>query len=220
MTSCSSLQNFLPVPTALETALALKDILNSSSFKAIKTLSKMSNGGGPAALLPDELQPVLSTLKTLGLGEDVDKITRQIGNASAIAAEESALIMKDAISQVKFKDAANIVLTGGDAATSVLKNAMYGTVKKRYVSKLDDELGKTEALQYWGPAKAAYNLFSKEKVEGGMSDFIAERAVDAIFLGMGVEEKKTRVNYQKLGSTVVNKVFDYYSKQKNYNKGS
>ena len=43
---------------------------------------------------------------------------------------------------------------------------------------------------------------------------MAERAVDAIFLGMGKQEKNIRTDYKSLGSAVVTKVFDYYSQKK------
>lgn len=213
LSSCSTLKNFLPEPSVLETVTALRKILDNSALKTIAKMSKMKDGG-VEALIPEEIRPIFSTMKTLGLGKEIDPIMDAIGKASAIAVDESAAIMKDAIKKVKFKDAAKIVLTGGDAATTVLKEAMYGTVKQRYSSLLNDELQKQDALQYWAPAKSAFNLFAKKKVEGEMSDFLAEKAVDGMFLTMGAEEKDTRKSYKKLGSTVVNKVFDYYTKKK------
>ena len=63
-------------------------------------------------------------------------------------------------------------------------------------------------------ATSAYNLFAKDKVEADMSDFLSERAVDAVFLGMANQEKIIRGDYTKLGDAVVTKVFDYYTKNK------
>jgi len=209
--SCKTLSTMIS-PTTFETVAALKEVMNSSAFKAIQKINSLNSGG--TGVLPEQLQPVLSTLKAVGLGDEIDQINQQIGKASQIAAKESALIMKDAISEVSFTDAAAVVLGGGDAATSVLKQKMYGSVKKRYSSRLDQELGKTDAHTYWSTASAAYNLFAKEKVNSSLSDFLAERAVDAAFIGMGVEEKKIRTDYKSLGSSVVTKVFDYYGKNK------
>ncbi len=208
--SCKTLATMIS-PTSFETVAALKEVLNSSAFKALKRINSLNDGG--TGLLPSQLQPVLSTLKTLGLGTEIDQVTRHISNASQVVGKESALIMKDAIADVSFTDAASVVVSGGDAATSVLKQKMYGSVKKRYSTRLDQELGKTDALKYWPMAAGAYNLFAKEKVDSSLSDFLAERAVDAAFLGMGVEEKKIRTDYKSLGSSVVTKVFDYYGKK-------
>ena len=212
-TSCNTLKNFLVEPTSLETITALKEVLNSSSFKAIGKLKQMQNGG-VMALLPPELGPVLNTLKTLGIGEDIDVVTKQIEKASLIVAEESTAIMKDAISEVKFGDAVAIVIGGEDAATQVLRNAMYGSVKKRYSTRLDQELEKAEVNQYWGMAAGAYNIFAKEKIDDKLSDFMAERAVDGLFIAMGKEEKDIRTDPASLGKAVVTKVFDYYEKKK------
>ncbi len=209
--SCKTLTTLIS-PTSFETVAALKEVMNSSAFRAIQTINSL-NGGAESAL-PASLKPVLNTLKALGLGGEIDKINQHVANASRIAGKESALIMKDAIAEVTFQDAAAVVLSGGDAATTVLKEKMYGSVTKRYSARLDQELNKTDALKYWGTAAEAYNLFASKKVDSSLSDFLAKRAVDAAFLGMGVEEKKIRTDYKSLGSSVVTKVFDYYGSKK------
>jgi len=174
LSSCSSLQQIITEPTSLETISAVKEVLNSSAFRAVKTLRKLNKEG----------------------------------------VDESAGIIEDAVKELKFKDAVKIVVGGENAATSALRQAMYGSVKKRYSSRLETELGKSEITQYWPVAANAYNLFAKKKVDGSLSDFMAERAVDALFIGMGKEESKIRKDPKKLGKAVVTKVFDYYQKKK------
>jgi len=213
LSSCSTLNKFGIAPTGLESLNAVKQLMDSSAFRAVKVLNKMNAAGGIEGLLPKELMPVLGTLKTLGVGKEVDMITEKIGGISKLVAGESAGIMKDAISSIKIKDAVGVVLGGEDAATMLLKNAMYGSVKKRYSERLDTELGKTEVPQYWPMATGAYNLFAKDKVDSDLSGFLAERAVDALFLTMGKEEKQIRKDPKKLQSAVVTKVFDYYQKK-------
>lgn len=213
LSSCSSLQQIITEPTSLETISAVKEVLNSSAFRAVKTLRKL-NKEGVDGFLPPELKPVLGTLKSLGLEKEMDKANKKIGAVSKIMADESAGIIEDAVKELKFKDAVKIVVGGENAATSALRQAMYGSVKKRYSSRLETELGKSEITQYWPVAANAYNLFAKKKVDGSLSDFMAERAVDALFIGMGKEESKIRKDPKKLGKAVVTKVFDYYQKKK------
>lgn len=208
-TSCSVLSELNLQPSMFETISALKKILNSSTFKAIKTIKDL-NDSGVEGLLPEEMAPVLKTLKTVGYGDEIDKVTSQIKSVSAVAVKESEGILADAIKELKFEDAVSVVLGGEDAATEVLRQAMYASVKKRYSARLDAELEGTEALKYWPIASGAYNMFAKKKVNGSISDLLAEKAVDALFLTMGKEEKKIRNNYQALGDQVVTKVFDYY----------
>ena len=90
---------------------------------------------------------------------------------------------------------------------------MYATVKNRYSTRIEQELGKTEALTYWPIATGAYNLFAKNKIEGTLPDFLAERSVDALFVAMGKQEASIRTDYRSLGNSVVTKVFDYYTKK-------
>lgn len=212
--SCSSLKNLALEPTKLETISAVKEVLNSSAFRAIAALKKF-NKNGVDGFVPPELQPVLASLKTIGMGKEMEKAEQKILQVSKLMAKESEGIIGDAVKELKFKDAVAIVAGGESAATNVLKRTMYATVKKRYSSKLDTELQKTEVLQYWPVAANAYNLFAKKKIKGSLSDFMAERAVDGLFLTMGKEEAKIRQDPKQLGKAVVTKVFDYYQKKKN-----
>ena len=210
--SCSVMKDLGLKPSNLETVLALKNILDSSTFKALKTLKNVNDSGIEGAL-PREIGTVLKTLKTVGYGAEVDKVTKSIGNVSKVMLSESEGIVGDAISELKFTDAVAVVLGGEDAATNVLKRAMYSTVKNRYSTRIEEELGKTEALTYWPIAASAYNLFSKNKMESSLPDFLAERSVDALFLAMGKQEASIRTDYKSLGNNVVTKVFDYYTKK-------
>lgn len=212
-TSCSVLSDLNIKPSNLETVMALKNILDSSTFKALKAFNGV-NDDGIASVLPDEINTVLKTLKTFGYGKEVDQVTLSISNASKVMLKESEGIIGDAISELKFTDAVAVVLGGEDAATNVLKRAMYDTVKKRYSARIEQELGKTEALTYWPIAASGYNVFAKKKVNSSLPDFLAERSVDAVFLAMGKQEASIRTDYKSLGNSVVTKVFDYYSKNK------
>lgn len=216
--SCDTLTSIALSPTALETSQALKKILNSSAFKAIKTLRSLNNSG-VESVLPEEIRPVLGALKTLGLGSKVDEINNQIANISKVALTETEGTMKDAIGSLTFQDGAAVVLGGKDAATEVLRKAMYASVKKRYSDKLNTEFDKTDINKYWPMAAGAYNAFSSKKVDSNLSDFLAERAVDGLFLTMGKKEAEIRNDYESLGSSVVNKVFDYYVKNKGAQRG-
>lgn len=217
LSSCSVIQNFALEPSQLETITALREVLNGSTFRAISSLKNL-NQNGAEAVLPDELKGVVSKLRSVGLGGEVDKISGQIANVSGIVLGESQGILTDAIKEVDFGDAVAIVVGGEDAATQVLRKAMYVSVKNRYSTRLDQELQKTEVMAYWPMAASAYNLFSSDKIDGSLPDFLAERAVDILFLTMGKEESKIRKDPASLGKAVVTKVFDYYNNRGNSGK--
>lgn len=200
-------------PSTLETITALREILNSSTFKALMQLKNLS-GADPMQTLPPEVNLVLNSLSSLGLSAEIAKSKEVIAKSASIMLTESEGIMKDAISEVDFGDAVAVVTGGKDAATQVLKNNMKVVVKKRYSERLNLELNKSEVNKYWPLAAGTYNLFSKNKVDASLSDFMAERAVDAIFLAMGHEEQELRKDPASLGKAVVTKVFDYYVKRK------
>ena len=213
LVSCTALNDLIQKPTYLETLNAVREVMNSSAFRAIQTFSRMSSDQGVLALLPEEFRPVIETLKTLGLGKEIDKITTKSAEIAALVASESGAIMEDAIRDVKIEDAVAIVVGGQDAATQILREKMQGAVKRRYSARLDAELERAQVNQYWGMATGAYNLFAKKKIEGSMSDFIADQAVNGLFLAMGQEEQEIRRDPASLGVAVVTKVFNYYQNQ-------
>ena len=212
LASCSTLQSLILAPTNIETVTALREVLNSSSFRAIAKLALLKQNGFEE-ILPEEVEPVVGVLRTLGLGSQIDKVNQGIVDASSIALEETKGTVTDAISRLTFADAVAVVQGGPDAATVIFKNAMYEAVQDRYSSKIDTELQKIDEMKYWDTAVKSYNLFAKNKVEDSLADLLAKKAVDALFLTMAKEEAEIRKDPASLGIPVVTRVFDYYRNQ-------
>jgi len=210
-TSCDAAKLLLGEPSETEVLYALTKLLDSSALNAISTVSNLSNNG-IESLLPEELRPVLGVLKTTGAIKNVDNIEAKIGEISQEVTAETGEILRDAVKELSFTDAIAVVLGGEDAATQVLKSAMYATAKKRYSDKIENELFAVDPniLEYWSAGTSAYNLLSKEKVDSSLADFLAERSVDVLFGSIGKSESNIRGNIDGLGDVVVSKVFDYY----------
>jgi len=209
LASCSSVKNLQYVPSNLEAIAAIKEVMNSSAFRAIQSIGS-AQSNGIESILPVEAQPILNTLKTLGLGKEIENINKSVGAVSSVVVSESGPLMEEAIKNIKVTDAANIILGGENAATLALKNAMYGAVKTRYSDRIAQEFQKVPEVKYWDTAVSTYNAFAKNKIDSKLEDFVAERAVDAVFIAMGKEEAVIRQNPSNLGKEVVTKVFDYY----------
>lgn len=219
-TSCDAAKLLLGEPSESEVIYALQKLLDSSALRAVSTLTDVSNNG-VEALLPEELQPVLGVLKTTGAIDNIDVVEEKIANVSRDVTLETGEILKDAVKELSFGDAVAVVLGGEDAATQVLKKAMYATAKKRYSSKIETELTKVEPniLEYWSAGSSAYNLFAENKVDSSLSDFLAERSVDVLFGSIGKNEGELRNNYQSIGDQVVTRVFDFYKNNPNGGSG-
>ena len=209
LVSCSTLQQLAYVPSRLENIQAVKELLNGSAFRALAIVANSANQG-IEGLLPKEVRPVISTLRTIGLGNEIDQLDRKVGMASKAVLSESTGLMEDAIYQLDIADAVGIIKGEPNAATALLKNAMYDAVKNRYSQKLDGELSKIDETKHWETAVSAYNLFAKNKIEGSLSEFIAEKAVDAVFLTMSNEETEIRKDVNVLEKEVLSRVFDYH----------
>ncbi len=211
LNSCKPSKVIFGEPSNDEISYALRKVLNSSTLKMINGLSTLSTQG-VEGLLPEEFQDVLGVLKSTGAIKDIDKVEAKIADISKEVGVETSETLKDAIKELSFKDGAAIVLGGKEAATHVLKNAMYTTVQKRYSDRLNQELTKIDPNinMYWAAGTSAYNLLSKNKIDSDMSDFLSKRAVDLMFASIGQNESSIRNNPMQLQDQIVNKVFDYF----------
>lgn len=216
--SCDTANMLFGEPSEAEILHALQNLLDNSAVDALSTMQDI-NKQGIGGVLPEELRPVLEGARMLGIGSEIDNIESTLQTVSATALTETTGTMKDAIKSLQFKDAVAVVLGGEDAATQVLRQAMYSSVKQRYSNQLGSELEKTDPNieNYWRTAASAYNLLAKEKVDASLTDFIAERSVDLLFSSMGKKEKAYRDNIPSLGDQITSKVFDYYKGQQKVN---
>ncbi len=209
--SCGTSSLMFGEPSSQEVIYTLQKLLNSSTLRTLSKLQNMDDGG-LISLLPEEIQPVLGILKSTGAIKDIDEIEAKLSKISKDVALESGEIMADAIKEVDFGDGVSILLGGKDAATRVMKSALYETTKKRYSTKIQQELIELEPNinTYWVAGSSAYNLLAKNKVNSSLPDFLAERAVDLLFISIGENESLIRDQPQQLGDQIVNKVFEYY----------
>ena len=211
LSSCSTTQQLVYSPSNAENINAVKALLSGSTTRTLATIQNSSNEG-MAGLLPDELKPVLSTLKSLGLTEEIDKLDQKVVVASTALNMQSASILEDAIYQLEMGDAAAIIRGQPNAATTLLKRVMYEAIVTRYSRTLDVALANFEELKHWDTAVTAYNLFAKNKIDGSLSELITKKAVDGLFKTMCQKEAEIRNDLTLLGNNEFVKVFEYHLK--------
>ena len=73
-------------------------------------------------LLPEELQKVDNTLRKLGLGSLADEGILMLNRAAEDAVKESTPIFVDAVKNMSFTDAKNILMGNESSATTYLQN--------------------------------------------------------------------------------------------------
>lgn len=206
-------------PTTLEIGAGLKQALEFGTSAGADQLSAKDGFFGNMAikiLFPPEAQKVEKTLRSLGFNSLADNVILTINRAAEDAAKEAKPIFLSTIKQMTIADAANILLSGNkDAATQYFKRVTTAQLMEKFRPVITSSLSKVGATKYWGDAATAYNKLPLVKpVNTDLSSYVAQKAIDGMFIQVAQEELKIRDNINARSTSLLQKVFGYADTKK------
>nr|WP_068887698.1 DUF4197 domain-containing protein [Pedobacter panaciterrae] len=205
-------------PTTNEMGLGIKQALELGTSHGADLLSAKDGFLGNMAvkiLFPPEAQKVEKTLRTVGLGSLADNVITSLNRAAEDAAKEAKPIFLSAIKQMTIADATNILFGGKDAATNYFKRVTTAQLMEKFKPVITTSLNKVGATKYWGDAASQYNKMPLVKpVSTDLSDYVAQKAIDGMFIQVAQEELKIRDNLGARSTPLLQKVFGYADKKK------
>lgn len=205
-------------PSTLEIASGIKQALELGTSQGADLLSAKDGFMGNLAvkiLFPPEAQKVEKTLRTLGMGKLADNVILSLNRAAESAAKEAKPIFISAIKQMTITDATNILLGEKDAATSYFKRVTTAQLMEKFKPVITANLAKVGATKYWGDATGQYNKLPMVKpLNTDLSDYVAQKAIDGMFIQVAQEELKIRDNFGARSTSLLQKVFGYADKKK------
>jgi hypothetical protein len=193
-----------------EIVQGLKEALSVGASNSAKKLNALDGYFGNAAiklLMPPEAQKVEKTLRSVGLGSQVDKAILSMNRAAEDAAASAAPIFLDAIKSMSIQDAAGILKGGDNAATRYLQDKTTVALTSAFRPVIEKSLQKVDATKYWNDVFTNYNKFSREKVNTDLPAYVTEKALAGLFLQVAEEEKKIRKDPVARTSEILKKVF-------------
>ena len=158
-------------------------------------------------LIPEEAKKVESTLRSVGMGNLVDKAVLSMNRAAEDAARGAGSIFIDAIKQMTITDAVNILKGGDFAATNYFKSKTTATLAQSFKPVIDNALKNVNATKHWSDVTSVYNQFSKNKVTTDLSAYVTQKAMDGIFYQVGLEEQKIRKDPVARTTEILKRVF-------------
>lgn len=217
LNSCDVLQQ-LPQTGGLggfsqaEAAQGIKEALSQGLVKATLQLNKEDGFFKDAfykILLPPDAKKIENTLRTLGLGKQVDKAILQINRGAEDAAGFAQPIFINAIKQMTLTDAINIVRGGDTSATHYFRTKTLGQLTAAFIPVIKSSLDKVDATRYYGDIVNTYNNFPTtfKKINPDLPSFVTERATNALFDLVAKEEKNIRENPVARTTEILKKVF-------------
>lgn len=221
--SCAELQQIAEkVPTSAKVdnnmiAAGLREALD----KGIETqVSKLTQKDGfnkndlVRILLPSELQKVDKTLRDIGLGSLADEGIKILNRAAEEAVKEATPIFVNAVKEITFSDAKNILLGQEDAATNYLKQSTQKELYSKFNPVIQQSFSKTGADEIWRTIINRYNNIPLvNKVNPDLTDYVTEQALDGVYTMIKQEEKSIRTNTAARTSNLLKSVFALQDKK-------
>ncbi|HET9826461.1 MAG TPA: DUF4197 domain-containing protein, partial [Chitinophagaceae bacterium] len=193
-----------------EVVNGLKEALEVGTKKGTEKLSTVDGFFKDAVikiLMPPEAQKVEKTLRSVGMGKQVDNAILSMNRAAEDAAKSAAPIFVNAIEQMSIQDAFGILKGGDFAATNYLNQKTTASLTEAFRPVIESSLKKVNATKYWNTVFTTYNRISTEKVNPDLPAYVTEKALTGIFYQVGQEEQKIRKDPVARTTDLLKKVF-------------
>jgi len=159
-------------------------------------------------LLPEELQKVDNTLRKVGLGNLADEGLKLMNRAAEDAVKEATPIFVNAVKDMTFQDAKQILMGDNQAATQYLEQKTQTELYQKFYPQVEQSLGKVGADQIWTTAINKYNTLPlTEDVEPNLSEYVTQQALEGVYTMIAVEEAKIRNDLNSRTTDLLKKVF-------------
>lgn len=217
LSGCAEMQQVLSqLPQTQNTAGVdiaggLKEALNNGISKQVTKLTATDGfykNQAVKILLPEELKKVDSGLRKIGLGSLADEGIKVLNRAAEDAVKEATPIFVDAVKNMSFTDAKNILMGNENSATNYLQNSTSTALYGKFNPVIQNSFSKVGADKVWTNIINKYNSIPLvKKVNPDLTDYVTNQAMNGVFKMVAVEEKNIRTNLSSRTSVLLQKVF-------------
>ena len=159
-------------------------------------------------LLPAELQKVDKGLRDIGLGSLADEGLKVLNRAAEDAVKEATPIFVNAVKEITFNDAKNILLGQDDAATKYLTSKTQNSLYDKFHPVINSSFTKVGADQIWENLINRYNAIPfTTNVNPDLTDYVTGEALKGVYTMIAVEEKEIRTKVSSRTTDLLRKVF-------------
>lgn len=214
--SCAELQNVVnTLPQVVQNSNYIASGLRQAlDFGIEKQVTKLTQQDGfyknqlVKILLPEELQKVDQTLRSIGLSSLADEGLKVLNRAAEDAVKEATPIFVDAVKGITFTDASDILLGADNAATNYLQTRTNQALYAKFNPVIQNSFTKVGADQVWANLINRYNQIPLvNKVNPDLTDYVTQQALEGVYTMIGVEEKQIRTDISARTTTLLRQVF-------------
>lgn len=217
LTACAELQhvvNQLPQGGMIGNADIGAGLRQALNFGIKKQVSKLTSKDGffkneiVKILLPKELQKVDKALRDIGLSNLADEGLKILNRAAEDAVIEATPIFVNAVKNITFTDAKNILLGPDNAATQYLTEKTQTELYNKFHPIIKNSFEKVGADQIWENLITKYNTIPfTNNVNPDLTNYVTGEALKGVYTVIAIEEKDIRTNLSSRTTDLLKKVF-------------
>lgn len=159
--------------------------------------------------MPEQLESMVSTLRTVGLGAYVDDLEVGMNRAAELAAAEARDIFWNAIKNMTVADAFGILNGDDTAATEYFRKQTGDDLRARFHPIIEQKMDEIGLSRMYSQAADAYNsiTFTGAPELVDLDEYVTDRALDGLFVVLAQEETKIRDDPAARTTELLKKVF-------------
>ena len=194
-----------------EIVRGLKEALEIGTKNAVQTVSKTDGYFKNPLIkipLPENVQKFEKLLRSTGFSNQVDDFILSMNRAAERAAPEAKNIFWDAIKQMTFTDARDILDGQDNSATLYFKDKTSGRLQevfKPITHNAMSEVGTTR--QYQSLDAKIKTIPFADQVNFDLDQYVTDKSLDGLFFMLAGEEKKIRQDPTARATDLLKKVF-------------
>jgi hypothetical protein len=219
LSSCDTLKQISSIlaPSEFEMMTGLKDALSQGLFRGFDAFAN-PEAGSPLVrfAFPGDAAKIEKTLKDLGLTSLVNEVTKKFTTAMSSAVLAAKPVFINSLKQMSLRDVTSILITDNThAASDYFKATMTPELLTAFRPIVDSTANLNGANKAWSNIVNVYNKIPliNNKLETSLTDFIAARAIDGMFVSVANEEENIRTKYEFRKTDIMKKVFGYADEQ-------
>jgi hypothetical protein len=159
-------------------------------------------------LLPEELKGVDKVLRSIGLSYLADEGIKVLNRAAEDAVKTATPIFVNAVKEITFSDAKNILLGEQNAATIYLQGKTNIALYNKFSPVIKNSFSKVGADKVWKNLIKKYNNIPfVDKVNPDLTDYVTVQTLKGVFTMIAVEEKGIREKVGFRNTALLKQVF-------------
>lgn len=192
-------------------ASGLREALDVGTGRAIATVSTEGGFAQDAVrrvVIPEQLNTMASRLRSVGLGDEVDRFEAQMNTAAEQAAGLAFDVFAGAIRDMTILDAFGILNGPQDAATVYFRDRTQTELATRFGPVVDNVMNELGVVRLYGDLVSRYNSIPLvRRVEFDLQAYVVSRTLDGLFQTLAVEEARIRQDPVARTTRLLQRVF-------------